>query len=478
MKRLAALLVVVLLCALPVAVAQGPGTPTPEVEVLSWNAETGELHVVIRMPQATATATPVPVATETPSATPTSTPTATLTPSATPTATSTPERVCMGTVRATPSLNIRNAPNASATAIAKAQPGTRWQLFEVEYLGNDEWVRVELADGRRAWMAAYYAGQTYVEYDSSAGCALVRWGDSSNPFVTDTPAGPSTTPSITPTPSATHTPAPFVTPTPEVMGVGWTTMYGYDPALYEVGESLRGKGYAPAIVLTSNASESCAWAARNWQVVVRPWYALGLADGPDLSLTPEASARARVRDLEGYVGLLCADSANVTVQLTNEVTFPSAAYLNRWILEACKQCEARGWTCAPIAFSVGTPELDWMPTLRPALAALHEGDHALIYHAYGFERDGMLCDLAAVWTVWRVRLLRLAAGDVPWPRVVAGEVARGAGDVAPVVSDAACFVQHADGLYSSVNLWYSGGDSAWSGARWFGDAMRELVRVL
>jgi len=337
---------------------------------------------------------------------------------------------------------------------------------------------VELADGRAAWMAAYYAGQTYVEYDSSAGCALVRWGDSSNPFVTDTPAGPSATPSITPTPSATHTPAPFVTPTPETMGVGWTTMFGYDPALYEVGESLRGKGYQPAIVLTSNSGESCAWAARNWRVVVRPWYALGLGDAPDLSLTPEASARARVRDLEGYVGLLCADSANVTVQLSNEVVWPSAAYLNRWILEACKQCEARGWTCAPIAFSVGTPELDWMPTLRPALAALHEGDHALIYHAYGYERDGMLCDLAAVWTVWRVRLLRLAAGDVPWPRVIAGEVARGAGDVAPIVSDAACFVRYADGLYSSVNLWYSGGDSAWSGARWFGDAMRELVRVL
>ena len=324
MKRLVVLLALVLLCALPVAVAQGPGTPTPEVEVLSWNAETGELHVVIRMPQATATATPGPVATETPSATPTSTPTATLTPSATPTATSTPERVCMGTVRATPSLNIRNAPNASATAIAKAQPGTRWQLFEVEYLGNDEWVRVELADGRAAWMAAYYAGQTYVEYDNSADCALVRWGDSSNPFVTDTPAGPSATPSITPTPSATHTPAPFVTPTPETMGVGWTTMFGYDPALYEVGESLREKGYVPAIVLTSNASESCAWAARNWQVVVRPWYALGLGDAPDLSLTPEASARARVRDLEGYVRLLCADSQNVMVQLTNEVVWPSA----------------------------------------------------------------------------------------------------------------------------------------------------------
>ena len=77
-----------------------------------------------------------------------------------------------------------------------------------------------------------------------------------------------------------------------------------------------------------------------------------------------------------------------------------------------------------------------------------------------------------------MRLLRLAAGDMPWPRVVAGEVARGAGDVAPIVSDAACFVRGADGLYSSVNLWYSGGDSAWSGARWFGDAMRELVRVL
>jgi len=182
--------------------------------------------------------------------------------------------------------------------------------------------------------------------------------------------------------------------------------------------------------------------------------------------------------LEWYVPLLCPGHDEVTVQLVNETTWPSADYLNRWIVAACDECTRRGWTCAPVMFSVGTPELDWMPALRPALVALTEGQHALGYNVYGYARDALLCDASASYTVWRVKLMRLAAGDVPWPRVVASEAARGAGDVPPIVSDAACFVRQAAGVYDDVMLWYSGGPSAWDGGRWYADAMRALVSIL
>lgn len=77
-----------------------------------------------------------------------------------------------------------------------------------------------------------------------------------------------------------------------------------------------------------------------------------------------------------------------------------------------------------------------------------------------------------------MRTSSAAAGDVPWPRVVASEAARGAGDVPPIVSDAACFVRQAAGVYDDVMLWYSGGPSAWDGGRWYADAMRALVSIL
>jgi len=375
-------------------------------------------------------------------------------------------------------LNIRAGVGTGATVVAKAQPGSRWQIHEVAYdAADNEWARVQLADGRAAWMASYYSGQEWVRYDETPDCALVRFGEGSNPFVTPTPR-PTTPAGPSPTPTATSTPAPFQSPTPETMGVGWTTTFGYDrPALFEAGDTLRSKGYAPSVTLTSNAGEACAFAAQGWRVLVRPWYALGLGDDPDLSMTPENSARARVAALAGYVRLLCADSANVTIQLTNETSWPSASYLNRWILAACAECEARGWTCAPVMFSVGTPELDWFPTLRPALARMTAGQHYMGYNSYGYHRDAMLCDVGALYTVWRVRLMRVAAGQ-PFPRVWVSEAARGAGDVPPVASDAACFVRQSDGLHANVNLWCAGECGAWSGGRWYADAMRALVSIL
>src|SRR5690606_39015136 len=104
---------------------------------------------------------------------------------------------------------------------------------------------------------------------------------------------------------------------------------------------------------------------------VRPWYNLGLGDHPDLTLSPEDSARARVRALEQYTNSL----SFTAVQLTNETVWPSADYLNRWIIQAVKECNARSWACIPVVFSTGTPELDWWPTLRPALQAMRGGGH-------------------------------------------------------------------------------------------------------
>lgn len=436
------------------------------IGIVLYDRQTGQ-EVIVYNGASYATATPrPPVATATPSATPTvapppsSTPVPTVAPAdptPTPEATALPtlppstgEKACRLRTRSV-RINERTAPSLSAARTATSPIDTYSTLKVDQFAVADGFLWAREALG---WFAArdMAAGEWWVDGASdSLDCSEVEgW-----------PAG------LAP-------PAPIV----RLPGVGWTLTLGYDSAIAEVGDTLRGKGYMPSVTLTSNAGESCLWAARGWRVLVRPWYVVGLGDDPDLSLTPEASARARVQALEWYVPLLCPGHDEVTVQLVNETTWPSASYLNRWIVAACAECEARGWTCAPVMFSVGTPELDWMPALRPALTALAEGQHALGYNVYGYARDVMLCDMSAAYTVWRVKLLRIAAGDAPWPRVMASEAARGAGDVPPDVSDAACFVRQAAGVYDDVMLWYSGGPSAWSGGRWYADAIRALVSIL
>ncbi|MDH3403865.1 MAG: hypothetical protein OES32_02785 [Acidobacteriota bacterium] len=61
-------------------------------------------------------------------------------------------RVLSVAAAASPCLNLRSAPSAAATAASCWPPGTRLLALEA----GPEWTRVEVADGRRGWMASRF----------------------------------------------------------------------------------------------------------------------------------------------------------------------------------------------------------------------------------------------------------------------------------------------------------------------------------
>lgn len=156
--------------------------------------------------------TPQPTATNTPTLTPTPTATAT----ATPTASQTPFPVCEVTVQTSVPLSQRAEPSSTATKLASASPGSRWQLTAPVYYSSDapnadEWVQVRLNDGRLAWMAALYGGQVFAAYANTDGCLALRFPGGVEPGPTSIPR-----PTATPTASGpTSIPATPTTPTPE-----------------------------------------------------------------------------------------------------------------------------------------------------------------------------------------------------------------------------------------------------------------------
>ncbi|HML22081.1 MAG TPA: hypothetical protein PKD09_10545 [Aggregatilinea sp.] len=272
-----ALVAVAVLRTQPPAAAQGPETPTqPAIDsgryvisgVVVYDKETGTEHVLrfgwgvvattpapTDAPTATPTApdTSVPAATSTPSPTAsaeaTITPSATLTPTATPAATmtttwtltpaptampsststatvqstsSTPVPICNVTVVTSPSLRLRSDHSTAATVLAVAPTGSTWRIYEAWPMDPDatadEWVRVQLADGRAAWMAATYSGEVYAEFEDTDDCRVLRWGPgkdeptstprpTSASAATDAP-GATAMPNVTPTPESEITPAP------------------------------------------------------------------------------------------------------------------------------------------------------------------------------------------------------------------------------------------------------------------------------
>lgn len=186
-------------------------TPTPTASPTSTPTASPSMT-----PTPSVAATVAPSATNTPTYTPSPT-TATQTPTDThtPIPTTVVQPECYGTVITTLALNVRNGPSTQNTVIAKAQPGQRWRLYEVVYAsdqpGADEWVKVQLGDGRTGWLAAYYQGQTWVRYEDTPDCLLVRFpGGVEVP--PDTPQPPSTAPPAT---SAPVTPGPILSPTPD-----------------------------------------------------------------------------------------------------------------------------------------------------------------------------------------------------------------------------------------------------------------------
>jgi len=402
-----------------------------------------------------------PIATDTPvaaSPTPTLTPSATNTPIAPTTTpgvpTPTPEsgippvtpdgsaKVCE--LKVNVNTRIRSTPSATGTLLGTWPVGEPRDVYEFAVADGYLWAR----HGVARWSAV----KVHPSDDNG------WWADGhegSRELCPDVPGWPA---GLAPPPAIAH------------QGVGWTMVLGIPLAtVLQAGEDITAAGYTPAATLAGNVAYGETLVERGWMVNARPWYNLGLRDDPDLTLTPEASARARVQALEHFVGTL----HFTAVQLTNETTWPSADYLNRWILEAVRQCDARGWECMPVVFSTGTPELDWWSALRPALRAMRASGHWLGYNAYPYQRDLMLCDQTQLYTTWRIRLVRQAVGE-DLPRVWVTEAARGAGDVPPILSDSLCFVERAfeGGDYDVITLWFAGQADAWQAAVYAADQIK------
>lgn len=236
--------------------------------------------------------------------------------------------------------------------------------------------------------------------------------------------------------------------------VGWTVTPGASrDALIQAGRVLQAAGLRPSATVTSDHETATRLHDEGWYIVVRLW-TIFPGDCADVTLSPATSARLRVEYLGGQHAGARFDAA----QLTNECAWPSAAYLRDWLIAAVEQCDARGWTCIPTAFNTGSPELTWLPVLRPALRLMRERGHLLGYNAYPYDAERMLCEQSDYTSYFTFRYRRFAtvvpAGELP--AIYLTEAARGDGARTVVLEDAACFAAAAAGQVVAINYWYYG----------------------
>jgi len=394
-----------------------PGAPvTPEPS---------ELPVIIP----SITYTPDLTATPPPTNTPRPSPTPTLTPSATPgMPTPTPEMKCWGTVTAT-RLNVRDKPNG--TVLGQVAQGDTLALEGVRY-GEDgsKWYLIYWLPDVTGFVAVQY-----VEVDQDAACG----------HLIDRPM------------------------------LGWTVVPGASrDALLLAGDLMMAGGITPSATITSDGETASVLHDAGWFVVVRMW-AIWPGDCPDMSLPPATSARLRVEYLERQHGGARFSAA----QLTNECAWPSAAYLRDWLIAAVGECDDRGWSCIPVTFNTGAPELTWLATLRPALRLMRERGHYLGYNAYPYDADRSLCEVND-WTSYTTYRWRKFAEEIPvdeLPLLYLTEAARGDGAQPVVIEDTTCFVAATRGEVVAVNFWYDGVALApWTGAAWSNGAKWEAAR--
>lgn len=373
--------------------------------------------------------TPVP---PTPSPVPTNTPrpspTPTLTPSATPEPTPTQETKCWGTVTAT-RLNVRDAPGGEV--LGQVAQGDTLALEGVRFADDgSKWYLIYWQPGVTGFVAVQY-----VEVDQDAACG----------HLIDRPM------------------------------LGWTVTPGASrDALLLAGDLMMAGGIRPSATITSDGETASTLHDAGWFVVVRMW-TIWPGDCPDMSLPPATSARLRVEYLARQHGGARFSAA----QLTNECAWPSAAYLRDWLIAAVGECDDRGWSCIPVTFNTGAPELTWLATLRPALRLMRERGHYLGYNAYPYDADRSLCEVND-WTSYTTYRWRKFAEEIPvdeLPLLYLTEAARGDGAQPVVIEDTTCFVAATRGEVVAINFWYDGVPLAlWAGAAWSNGAKWEAAR--
>lgn len=259
--------------------------------------------------------------------------------------------------------------------------------------------------------------------------------------------------------------------------LGWTVTPGASrDALVLAGRELQAAGITPTATVTSDHETASVLHDNGWFVVVRLW-TIFPGDCPDMSLPPATSAKLRAAYLAGQHGAARFDAA----QLTNECRWPSAAYLRDWLIASVNECDARGWQCIPTVFNTGAPELDWLPTLRPALRLMREHDHLLGYNAYPYDAERMLCEDSdyTSFTTFRFRKFadHVPAGELP--PIYLTEAARGDGARDPVLEDVACFAAAVEGEVIGICYWYYGIPLApWKSAAWNNEQLQIGARAL
>lgn len=139
------------------------------------------------------------------------------------------ENACSITITATPSLNLRSGPSTRNPVVARAQPGQRWQVYEVAFeditaTRVNEWARLQLEDGRSVWAAVYHNGSVYARFDLTQICSDVRFPTTRTPEPTGTPL-----PSVTPSPVRTAG-GPSATPIVPTQEQGGVTAVPTSPA--------------------------------------------------------------------------------------------------------------------------------------------------------------------------------------------------------------------------------------------------------
>lgn len=221
--------------------------------------------------------------------------------------------------------------------------------------------------------------------------------------------------------------------------------------LLRFGQTLRAAGIQPAATVYGEPETATQLYSDGWIVAYRPW----VGDCPDTTIPPEVSARTWWAHIASARGVLW-----TYLSASNECGWPSMAYLRDWIIELDACAQAAGVDhLIPTVFSSGSPDLDWLPGLYPALERIrdHGGCFGLnqypVPQALGMS-DMALDDLNA-WTSYTTyRYMRLVALLPPGLPICVTEAARSGGERPPDWDDITAYVQRVNGSLRFVTLWY------------------------
>lgn len=415
--------------ATPSPEATAPATNTPRPSVTPTPTATSTTR-----PTDTPLATNAPVYTSTPTLAPTAPtmPAVTPTPELTPIPTAEPStpvphtELCWGTVVAD-TLRIRTGAGTAADTIGGLKAGAVVRVLGVQYVGDDEWAHIISADAIEGWAAAWYGGQTFIEYEPSAECLAVRFGEGD-----------------------TYRTGPAALLWHYVPG-------GNIMELIVAGQIAASNGRKWGALVVDDVNVCIQVEAAGGVCIARSNAA---GDCPRLDLPPDESAADYLARNVWYATV----SSASLYAITNECDISAAAWWNQFIIAAVKQAKVLNFPPLVVGnFLAHEPSEAWVQATAPAWAAVRTYSGMMGLHSYSYFDDTWLCAPSQWMPTDRDLLVRgwLEAAGVPGVQFVYSEIAPGRGDrpvSAQTISDIACWLHKADErrAVSGGALWTSG----------------------